>query len=174
MGVTVKMKAMKKSRLPIYAAFLFSVLSSAVYAQETATNKLNGITLRGQVVASTSVKVLNSGATDFSVWATTELNVQDGDVVVASIKRLEPSPTAGGNPAPSAGCPKIKIKTKSSAECVVAEGKKAFMATENAPLLYASTAGANVTLSLEILRDSEPAPSKQQTPKKKKKRSFRE
>ena len=169
------MRAIKNHRVPVYIAFLFSLLAGAVYAQDAATNKLNGITLRGQVVASASVKVQNSGATDFAVWATTELNVQAGDVVVASITRRESPSTAtgkeptvtGGNPAHPAGYPKIKIKTKSSAECVVAEGKKAFLATENAPLLYASTAGANVMLTLEVLRDSTPAPSKQQTSKKK-------
>ena len=171
------MKSKKNHRVSVYTAFVFSVLAGAVYAHDAATNKLNGITLRGKVVASASVNVQNTHSTDFTVWTPTGLNVQDGDVVVASIaRRVASSSTATGKEptvsedksATSAACPKIKIKTKSSPECIVAEGKKAFMATENEPLLYAGTAGANVVLTLEVLRDSFPAPSKQQTTKKKK------
>ena len=169
------MKVRTNHRFPVCILFLFSVLAGAVYARETVTNKMNGVTLRGQVIASVSVKVESRSATNFTFWTASEINVQSRDVIVASFVRQEPGSAAdlkgpaapGEKPALSDKPTGVLIKTKSSPDWVVTENKKAFVAIEDAPLLYANPAGANGMLTLEVLRDDNPVPSKHEPRKKK-------
>ena len=169
------MKVRTNHRFPVCILFLFSVFAGAVYARETMTNKLNGVTLRGQVVASASVKVESRNATNFTVWTTSEINVQARDVIVASFARQDSGLAAdlkgpaalGEKPALSDKHAGVLIKTKSSPDWVVTETPKAFVAIEDAPLLYANPVGANGMLTLEVLRDDNPGPSTHEPRKKK-------
>lgn len=141
--------------LAAWAACLWSASPVWAGAEAAATNTLNGITLRGERVCAQRIVVQSTNLVDFAAWTTTEVEVQHFDVVVASLVPLEPSAegrTAAG-PAPQAT---VKLKTKSSAEWTVTGDRRAFVMTEDAPLMYASTAGAKVALVLEVLRDEPP------------------
>ena len=144
-------------RLAVSAVFVFAALAASAADQVAATNKLNGITLRGDLVKSECITIQNTNAVDFAVWATTDIEVQHFDVVMASLVPAEPALAHSAQASSSSAAQAVvKLKTKSSAEWTVTGERRAFVMTEDAPLMIASTAGANVKLTLEVLRDEPP------------------
>jgi len=141
----------------ILMGFVLAFAACAVWAADSVTNKLNGVTLRGDPVANVSFAVKNTDAVDFASWTNSTIRVQPWDVVVASFVA-----SSAPSRAVSAGHPVVvKFKTKSSPEWAVTGERRAFVTTEDAPLMYASTAGADVTLTIEVRRNSAlPPPAK--------------
>ena len=152
---------------------------ATLHAQEEAIETVSGIALPRTVIASESITVRNHSPKDFMGYSTSKLKAEKGDIVVVSLSTIATPSVARlkgsykGKEPPPPPPPKILVKTKNSAGCLVEtptpwppdRHKKAFIATENAPIIYSSTAGANAMLSIEIRRDigkeiSDPQPDK--------------
>jgi len=126
--------------------------------------RISDIVIPDTIVVSDTIKIQNFGAVDFAHWAASKCAVESGDVVVAKCQAI----VSTNNPLikNNAIAPirkrlsRVRVKTPGSEGSFVdyklnggPGPAAAFIATENGPVIYASTAGTSELLIIEVHRN---------------------